>query len=90
MRSLDRVGWQDAQTFFKKWAQLGGPPREVKQVIKGKEPIDVPTMKDKVGLDCGALCRQQPPPPNCRARGLLESAVIPETSLSLSLCLHIS
>ncbi|EGD77446.1 adaptor protein complex AP-2 [Salpingoeca rosetta] len=38
----------DAPTFFKKWNQLGGPPREVRQIIKAKEPIVLDQLHEKV------------------------------------------
>eukprot|EP00043_Microstomoeca_roanoka_P007809 m.75530 g.75530 ORF g.75530 m.75530 type:complete len:907 (-) comp13986_c2_seq1:93-2813(-) len=38
----------DASTFFKKWNQLGGPPREVRQIIKAKEPIEQDKLEEKV------------------------------------------
>lgn len=38
----------NSDTFFQKWNQLGGPPREVRQIIKSKEPVDVATLREKV------------------------------------------
>lgn len=34
--------------FFTKWNQLGGPPREVRHIVKAKEPIDLAVMKKKL------------------------------------------
>lgn len=39
----------NSDMFFQKWNQLGGPPREVRQVVKAKEPVDVAAMRKKVG-----------------------------------------
>lgn len=38
----------DATTFFKKWNQLGGPPREVRQIIKAKDDVDLDRIHDEV------------------------------------------
>ena len=37
-----------SDAFFQKWNQLGGPPREVRQIVKAKTPVDVAAMKSKV------------------------------------------
>ena len=42
-----------ADTFFQKWNQLGGPPRETQQILKAKEPVNADAMKSKVRLLSG-------------------------------------
>jgi AP-2 complex subunit alpha len=37
-----------AETFFQKWNQLGGPPRELQQIVKSKEEVDPAMLKSKV------------------------------------------
>lgn len=39
----------NSETFFAKWNQLGGPPREVKQIVKATKPIDTTTIPALVG-----------------------------------------
>lgn len=38
----------NSDTFFQKWNQLGGPPREVRQIIKAKEPVNPKTLREQV------------------------------------------
>lgn len=38
----------NSDTFFQKWNQLGGPPREVRQIIKAKEPVSPNTLREQV------------------------------------------
>jgi hypothetical protein len=41
----------NGDTFFQKWNQLGGPPREIQQIIKAKEPVDPALLKKRVCAD---------------------------------------
>lgn len=44
----------NSDTFFQKWNQLGGPPREVRQIIKAKESVDPNTLRERVSFAAAA------------------------------------
>lgn len=51
----------NSDTFFAKWNQLGGPPREVRQIIKAKEAVDPNTLRERVRAGVGDLLLLAPP-----------------------------
>ncbi|EDQ92948.1 uncharacterized protein MONBRDRAFT_17165 [Monosiga brevicollis MX1] len=61
-----------ADTFFQKWNQLGGPPRETQQILKAKEPVNADAMKSKISqFKLQTLPGIDPKPLNCVAAGIL-------------------
>eukprot|EP00730_Choanoeca_flexa_P015651 TRINITY_DN7233_c0_g1_i2.p1 TRINITY_DN7233_c0_g1~~TRINITY_DN7233_c0_g1_i2.p1 ORF type:complete len:903 (+),score=315.87 TRINITY_DN7233_c0_g1_i2:51-2759(+) len=62
------------ETFFQKWNQLGGPPRELQQIIKAKEKVDPDNLKTKVeSFGFQLLPGIDPKPINCVASAILHT-----------------
>lgn len=60
--------------FFAKWNQLGGPPREVRHIVKAKEPVQSDAMRQKV-KDFGLQVLEgiDPNPDNAVCAGILHT-----------------
>eukprot|EP01147_Barroeca_monosierra_P004171 gene4171-6518_t len=64
----------DATTFFKKWNQLGGPPREVRQIIKAKDDVDLDRIHDEIiAFGLQSMSGIDPKPQNMVCAGIIHT-----------------